>query len=344
MKNRCPINISKDGNYWHCQNRDSGKVSSSLKSCDLKNCPGREKTPEEIDDERLLALEEKIMVETNERKKKEGRRTDPMDSLIKKISSLNQCDFKLSDDESKWYCKKNMDLKMDISERFCYYDDCPGRRSTLEEDREDAKKAYEREKRLEKQREQEEKQRILELEEAKKLEEANNSLKKREAMLARKRELEKIRRERIKAEKLKRKIENFKTPEEKREERLARRRELARMKREIKEKAIIDDETKRLKREERLAKKREQERKRRERIKAERGDVKTPKLSDDEKRARRREKRRKERENEKKEVVLKKCEWHKCENSFEVGEKKKFCSRECQMKVAREKYKNKNKV
>ena len=111
FKSRCPVKFSDDGTEWSCTKQISGKLPIDWKTCNFSRCPGRQLTQEE-DDERLLALEAKVMDETRERKKKEVKKQDPLESLMEKLSGIqanNKCDFKLSPDGNKWYCKKNMD-------------------------------------------------------------------------------------------------------------------------------------------------------------------------------------------------------------------------------------------
>ena len=215
MKSKCVAKFSKDGSKWYCTKKETRILPSELTSCDLLNCPGRELTPEE-DEQRLLDLESRVMEETLERKKKEGDKKDPLYELRDRIAQINKCDFKRSTDGDHWYCKKNMDLKMSFEDRYCYYDDCPGRKSTYEEDVEERERLEAREKErkkrqveLEKQEEKErlakeaevEKQRIAKEMELAEVEKQRIAKDKREAQLARKRELERLRKQRIKKEK-----------------------------------------------------------------------------------------------------------------------------------------------
>jgi len=288
MKSKCVAKFSKDGSKWYCTKKETRILPSELTSCDLLNCPGRELTPEE-DEQRLLDLESRVMEETLERKKKEGDKKDPLYELRDRIAQINKCDFKHSTDGDHWYCKKNMDLKMSFEDRYCYYDDCPGRKSTYEEDVEERARLEAREKErkkrqvdLEKQEEKErlakeskekerldreaelEKQRIAKETELLELEKAKE---KRESQLARKRELERLRKQRIKKEKEEALKEKEVSPEDealkKRELRLAKKREYYRKTKGVSITPRIEL-TPEEKKERRLAQNRESERKRRE--------------------------------------------------------------------------------
>jgi hypothetical protein len=281
MKSKCVAKFSKDGSKWYCTKKETRILPSELTSCDLLNCPGRELTPEE-DEQRLLDLESRVMEETLERKKKEGDKKDPLYELRDRIAQINKCDFKRSTDGDHWYCKKNMDLKMSFEDRYCYYDDCPGRKSTYEEDVEERERLEAREKErkkrqveLEKQEEKErlakeaevEKQRIAKEMELAEVEKQRIAKDKREAQLARKRELERLRKQRIKQEKQEALKEKVLSPEEealkKRELRLAKKREYYRKTKGVSITPRIEL-TPEEKRERRLAQNRESERKRRE--------------------------------------------------------------------------------
>lgn len=137
FKSRCPVRYNADGTHWYCKRQLSEKQEIESKTCNYFRCPGRELTEEE-ETQRLLQIESKMKDTKTESKK------DPMDALIRRMKkelerieaeelNFKKCDIKVNDN-NKWFCKKNMDSPLSMSDKECYRDSCPGRKLTYEEE------------------------------------------------------------------------------------------------------------------------------------------------------------------------------------------------------------------
>ena len=143
FKSKCPVRYNTDGTHWYCKRQLSEKQEIESKTCNYSRCPGRELTAEE-ETERLLQIESKMKDTKTESKK------DPMDALIRRMKkelerieaeelNFKKCDIKVNNN-NKWFCKKNMDSPLPMSDKECYRDSCPGRKLTYEEETEETRR------------------------------------------------------------------------------------------------------------------------------------------------------------------------------------------------------------